>query len=102
MTRARNVLAVILTPKAEKSSEVLCCDTRNDWILRCAQNDENAMQEITGWACPNLFGSVISMQAWMQHSPSKVVFAALRMTEMHNEEARLLQFVEKIVPMWVY
>ena len=50
MTRARNVLAVILTPKAEESSEVLCCDTRNDWILRYAQNDENAMQEITGWA----------------------------------------------------
>ena len=24
------------------------------------------------------------MQAWMQHSPSKVVFAALRMTEMQN------------------
>ena len=86
MTRARNVLAIILTPKAEESSEVLCCDTRNDWI----------------GLCPNLFGSVISMQAWMQHSPSKVVFAALRMTEMHNEEARLLQFVEKVVPMRVY
>ena len=86
MTRARNVLAVILTPKAEESSEVLCCDARNDWI----------------GLCPNLFGLVISMQAWMQHSPSKVVFAALRMTEMHNEEARLLQFVEKVVPVWIY
>ena len=39
MTRARNVLAVILTPKAEESSEVLCCDTKNNWTLRCAQND---------------------------------------------------------------
>ena len=69
---------VILTPKAEESSEVLCCDTRNDWILRYAQNDENAMQDIIG------------------------SFATLRMTEMHNEEARLLQFVEKVVPMRVY
>ena len=78
MTRARNVLAVILTPKAEESSEVLYCDTKNNWTLRCAQNDENAIQEMTGF------------------------FAALRMTEMHNEEARLLQFVEKVVPMRVY
>ena len=29
-------------------------------------------------------------------------FAALRMTDMHNEEARLLQFVEKVVPVWIY
>ena len=42
MTETRNVLAVILTPKAEESSEVLYCDARNDWILRCAQNDGEA------------------------------------------------------------
>ena len=48
VTRARNVLAVILTSKAEESSEVLYCETRNDWTLRYAQNDENAMQEMTG------------------------------------------------------
>ena len=42
MTRVRNVLAVILTPKAEESSEVLCCDTKNNWTLRYAQNDGDA------------------------------------------------------------
>ena len=34
-------------------------------------------------ASPNLFGSVISMQAWLQHSPFEVVFGlrpSLRMT----------------------
>ena len=42
MTRAQNVLAVILTPKAEESSKVLYCETRNNWTLRCAQNDGDA------------------------------------------------------------
>ena len=33
---------VILTPKAEESSEVLYCDAGNNWILRYAQNDGEA------------------------------------------------------------
>ncbi len=48
VTRTRNVLAVILTPKAEESSKVLCCDTRNNWTLRCAQGDGEAVIRVTG------------------------------------------------------
>ena len=42
VTRARNVLAVILTSKAEESSEVLYCETRNDWISHFVRNDGEA------------------------------------------------------------
>ncbi len=41
--------------------------------------------------CPNLLGSVIAMQAWMQHSPSEVVFATLRMTVMHKKNPELVR-----------
>ena len=37
---ADTLVDVILTPKAEGSSEILYCKTRLYWILRYAQDDE--------------------------------------------------------------
>ena len=39
-------------------------------------------QDFTGWGKPQLFGSVMPMQAWAQHSPSELSSAfGVRMTQ---------------------
>ena len=68
----------------EESSEFLLCVVLNkvkDPVKSCIAKAQNDWMGL----CPNLLGSVIAMQAWMQHSPSEVVFATLRMTSVHKK-----------------
>ena len=50
------------------------CDD-NKKIARVIAGDVLCKMRLDG-ASPNLFGSVIAMQAWLQHSPFEVVFAS--------------------------